>query len=93
LPNPFYDPSYIQNDVEGYRVYRGRVDSPNELTLLKQFDYSGTVINDYTGTINTDIDCAPEFALTTSCPGLVANLKDGTDIVATVVPNQIPLVG
>ena len=93
LPNPFYDPSYIQNDVEGYRVYRGRVDSPNELTLLTQFDYSGTSINDYTGTINTDIDCAPEFALTTSCPGLVANAKDGTDLVATVTPNQIPLTG
>jgi hypothetical protein len=93
LPNPFYDPSYIQNDVEGYRVYRGRVDAPNELTLLTQFDYSGTTINDYTGTINTDIDCAPEFALTTSCPGLVANLKDGTDIVATVTPNPIPLAG
>jgi hypothetical protein len=69
------------------------VDSPNELTLLTQFDYSGTTINDYTGTINTDIDCAPEFALTTSCPGLVANLKDGTDLVATVTPNQIPLAG
>jgi len=93
LPNPFYDPSYIQNDVEGYRVYRGRVDAPNELTLLAQFDYTGTTINDYTGTINSDIDCAPEFALTTSCPGLVANLKDGTDIAATVTPNQIPLVG
>ena len=93
LPNPFYDPSYIQNDVEGYRVYRGRVDAPNELTLLAQFDYSGTSINDYTGTINTDIDCAPEFALTTSCPGLVANAKDGTDIAATVTPNQIPLSG
>jgi hypothetical protein len=93
LPNPFYDPSYIQNDVEGYRVYRGRVDAPNELTLLAQFDYSGTSINDYTGTINSDIDCAPEFGLTTSCPGLVQNLKDGTDIVATVAPNQIPLTG
>jgi len=93
LPNPFYDPSYVQNDVEGYRVYRGRVDAPNELTLLTQFDYSGTTINDFTGTINTDLDCAPEFALTTSCPGLVPNLKDGTDISATVTPNQIPLVG
>ena len=28
-PNPLYDPNYRQFDVEGYRVYRGRVDSPN----------------------------------------------------------------
>ena len=90
VPNPFYDPGYIQNDVEGYRVYRGRVDAPNELSLLAQFDYSGTSIPDFTGTINSDLDCAPEFLLTTSCPGLVANPKDGTPLT---VFNSIPLVG
>ena len=29
-------------DVEGYRVYRGRVDNPSELELIAQFDYAGT---------------------------------------------------
>ena len=28
MANPQYDPNYRQFDVEGYRVYRGRVDSP-----------------------------------------------------------------
>ena len=39
-----YDPSYRQFDVEGYRVYRGRTDSPNTLQLLAQFDKAGTQI-------------------------------------------------
>ena len=29
VENPLYDPNYRDLDVEGYRVYRGRVDSPN----------------------------------------------------------------
>ena len=45
VPNPLFDPNYRQFDVEGYRVYRGRVDSPNSLQLLAQFDYTGTVIS------------------------------------------------
>jgi len=78
-PNPLYDPNYRQFDVEGYRVYRGRVDAPNELTLLAQFDYTGTVITDYTGVINSSVDCAPEYAITTGCnAAFVPNLKDGT---------------
>ena len=32
-----YDPAYRQFDVEGYRIYRGRVDNPSELQLLAQF--------------------------------------------------------
>jgi len=78
-PNPLYDPNYRQFDVEGYRIYRGRVDAPNELTLLAQFDYTGTVITDYTGVINSSVDCAPEYAITTGCnAAFVPNLKDGT---------------
>jgi hypothetical protein len=80
INNVLYNPNYRQFDVEGYRVYRGRVDAPNELTLLAQFDYSGTVIDDYTGTVNTDKDCAPELGLTTTCPGLEPNQKDGTTL-------------
>ena len=28
-PNVLYDPNYRNFDVEGYRIYRGRVDAPN----------------------------------------------------------------
>ena len=31
VANPLYDPNYRQFDVEGYRIYRGRVDAPNAL--------------------------------------------------------------
>ncbi len=67
-PNPLYDPNYRQLDVEGYRVYRGRVDSPQSLQLLAQFDYSGTVISDFQAQVNPTKDCAPEIGITTLCP-------------------------
>ena len=38
--NPLYDPNFRANDVEGYRIYRGRVDNPSELQLIAQFDYA-----------------------------------------------------
>ena len=38
-----YDPNYREFDVEGYRIYRGRVDSPDELALIAQFDFAGTI--------------------------------------------------
>ena len=37
---PLYDPNFRANDVEGYRVYRGRTDSPGEMVLLAQFDFA-----------------------------------------------------
>jgi hypothetical protein len=61
LPNPLYDPNYRQNDVEGYRIYRGRTDSPNTLELLAQFDYAGTFIEDFRGFVNPRPTCAPEL--------------------------------
>ena len=67
--NPLYDPNYREFDVEGYRVYRGRVDSPNALTLLAQFDYAGTSIKDYSGFVNPVAGCAPELGVFTDCPG------------------------
>ncbi|HXI20723.1 MAG TPA: hypothetical protein VNH46_06540, partial [Gemmatimonadales bacterium] len=82
--NILYDPNYREFDVEGYRIYRGRVDAPNELTLLAQYDYAGTVISDYTGIVNADPDCAPEFGINGSCPSLVENKKDGTTLSAHV---------
>ena len=36
--NPLYDPNFRQFDVEGYRVYRGRVNTPSDLTMIAQFD-------------------------------------------------------
>ena len=77
--NPLYDQNYRANDVEGYRIYRGRTQS--SLTLIAQYDYAGTYITDYTGGFtNADYgsQCAPELGVTASCPAF---------------PNQVPLVG
>jgi hypothetical protein len=71
--NALYDPNFRQLDVEGYRIYRGRTSS--ELTLLAQFDYSGTQVIDFTGGIaygdlsgDGKVQCAPELALQADCP-------------------------
>ena len=58
-----YDPNYRAFDVEGYRIYRGRVDSPDQLFLIAQFDFAGTIFNDYDGVINPSDDCAPELGI------------------------------
>ena len=65
-----YDPNYRQFDVEGYRVYRGRVDDPTALALLAQYDYAGTFMKDYLGAVNPSPTCAPELGLFTTpgCP-------------------------
>jgi len=65
VPNVLFDPNYRQFDVEGYRVYRGRVDAPNSLTMLAQYDYSGTFITDFTGGVNPLVGCAPELGINT----------------------------
>ena len=64
VSNSLYDPNYRQFDVEGYRVYRGRIDAPNELTLLAQFDYTGTYHDDYTGVVmpTSDLRAGSESA-------------------------------
>lgn len=67
IPNPLYDPNYRKFDVEGYRIYRGRSDSPNALQLLIQYDYTGTTIRDYTGFV-VNGNCAPEVGILTDCP-------------------------
>ncbi|HZN98723.1 MAG TPA: hypothetical protein VFB61_13400 [Gemmatimonadales bacterium] len=103
-PNPLYDPNYRQFDVEGYRIYRGRVDSPDELTEVAQFDYQGTVITDFTSQISVDgqlqVGCAPELGINTvtvvgtdttlGCPVDFDSLVAG---VAPTVSLDIPLVG
>ena len=104
-PNPLYDPNYRKLDVEGYRVYRGRVDSPNSLSLVAQFDYAGTLMADFTGQVNPNPLCAPELGInnvasidttvtppdtTFGCPVPFDSLVPG---VAPTVSNEIPLAG
>jgi hypothetical protein len=62
-----YDPSYRQFDVEGYRIYRGRTDTPTALQLVAQFDKTGTAIYDFRGFFNPTPGCAPELGINTDC--------------------------
>ena len=97
VANPLYDPNYRQFDVEGYRIYRGRVDAPNSLTLLAQFDYAGTSILDFSGVINPITTCAPELT-----PPITAGCHDfGADYIPAeyqpgvlrTVSREVPLFG
>lgn len=90
--NSLYDPNYRQFDVEGYRVYRGRVDAPNSLTLLAQFDYSGTSIKDFSGFVNPSVGCAPDIGIFAGCPDVYdpATFQPGVARTGSV---DVPLVG
>jgi hypothetical protein len=66
--NTLYDPNYRELDVEGYRIYRGRVDNPTELDLVAQFDHAGTTMLDFYGFINPNSLCAPELGILDNCP-------------------------
>jgi hypothetical protein len=100
--NLLYDPNYRQLDVEGYRVYRGRVDSPNSLNLVAQFDYAGTFIRDFGSQVNPVAGCAPELGINTvtvdpvtgdttfGCPVVFDSVGAGE--VPTVFVD-VPLVG
>ena len=68
VTSALYDPNYRQFDVEGYRIYRGRVDSQDQLFLIAQFDFSGTIFNDFDGVVNPTDTCAPELLITAGCP-------------------------
>lgn len=67
-----YDPNYRGNDVEGYRIYRGRTEA--QLQLIAQFDYAGTTFTDYTGNwvyrdaAGSPAKCAPEYGILDDCP-------------------------
>ena len=107
VENPLFDPNYRNLDVEGYRVYRGRVDSPTELTMLAQFDYSGTVMQDFTSQVNPVAGCAPELGIntvtfdTTSTDPITVDTLFGCPVdfdslvpgVAPVANVEVPLVG
>ncbi len=89
-----YDPNYRFNDVEGYRVYRGRADNPASLTLLASFDYSGTVMSDYTGQVNPDPECAPDLTggRTSNCPVVFDYYTRAVGAPATTF-HDVPLTG
>ena len=90
--NPLYDPNYRQFDVEGYRIYRGRVDSGDQLTLVAQFDYAGTTIEDFTGQINPLPTCAIELGVVDECAAEYDFPVPPNGTSATV-SNTIPLAG
>ncbi len=81
--NALYDANYRQFDVEGYRIYRGRSDTPTGLKLIAQYDYNGTTFSDYTGQVVDDARgarCAPELGETSSCSGKFDAPTPGTQL-------------
>jgi hypothetical protein len=81
------------------------VDAPNSLELVAQFDYSGTLMSDFTSQINPVPSCAPELGIdlpsavdttvtppdtTFSCPAPFDSLQPG---IAPTVSVDVPLVG
>ncbi|MEO8225532.1 MAG: hypothetical protein ABI661_12075, partial [Gammaproteobacteria bacterium] len=89
-PNLQYDPNFRRFDVEGYRIYRGRVDTPSELQLVAQFDYPNTSFTDWRGQVNPTPECAPELGITTGCRVPFDSVTAG---VAPTVSDSWPLVG
>ncbi len=97
--NALYDANYRENDVEGYRVYRGRVDNPEELELLAQFDLDLTTFKDFYGTVNASGRCAPEILeggvpVEDECANLADTFDDVLDPLVTLTSFvEFPLVG
>src|SRR5690606_15740276 len=68
---------------EGYRIYRGRSDTPTGLKLIAQFDYTGTSFSDYTGQFvhpDRGARCAPELGVVESCDGAFDNPEPGLQL-------------
>jgi hypothetical protein len=87
VPNALYDANYRQFDVEGYRIYRGRSDTPTGLQLIAQYDYAGTRFRDFTGQVVADARgarCAPELGVTTTCAGVFNTPTPGVQLVNNV---------
>ncbi|HEU4525826.1 MAG TPA: hypothetical protein VFR62_12435, partial [Gemmatimonadales bacterium] len=85
VSQPLYDPNFRANDVEGYRIYRGRVDNPSELQLIAQFDHAPDaatgkgIFNDFRGLVNPTPQCAPELNVFIACdPALQPPPAPGT---------------
>jgi hypothetical protein len=93
-----YDPNYRQFDVEGYRVYRGRSSSPNDLVLIAQFDYADRTFIDSTGQVNrvnpdrTTL-CAPEIGVLIGTEEIPCDTTGvGTlNGVRRIIPTEFPI--
>ena len=99
IANNLYDPNYRRFDVEGYRLYRGRLDGPGSLKMLKQWDYNNTTFKDFGGLVveggnlGAAINCAPEIAVLTACraaftpitPGVTSTISFTYDLVGPLV--------
>jgi hypothetical protein len=80
VTNLLYDPNYRRFDVEGYRIYRGRADTPTSLRLIAQYDYAGTTFRDYRGQVADPAignRCAPELGVTTTCNNFFSPIVPG----------------
>jgi hypothetical protein len=95
LPNALYDPNFRGNDVEGYRIYRGRTSSPTELQLIAQFDYAPSadgkgIFTDFRSLVNPTATCAPELGVAIDCPTTFSTPLPGEPFVGSV---DVDLVG
>lgn len=95
VSNALYDPNFRGLDVEGYRIYRGRVDNPSELQLIAQFDYAPDATGrglfaDFRGVVNPVPGCAPELGVQTDCPIVFSTPLPGEPFVGSV---DVDLVG
>jgi hypothetical protein len=88
--NALYDPDFRRFDVEGYRIYRGR--TPGNLTLVAQFDYSGTQMVDYSGQFNWG-NCAPELGVDSTTVGNTCPQQFDSTSIANGIGTAVPLVG
>ena len=68
------------------------MDAPNTLTLLAQFDYAGTEILDFSGSVNPIPGCAPELNILESCP-VPYNPAEFAPGVERTVSASVPLLG
>ncbi|MBA3496088.1 MAG: hypothetical protein H0T86_03175, partial [Gemmatimonadales bacterium] len=94
-PNTLYDPNFRGNDVEGYRIYRGRTDSPSELQLIAQFDFAPSadgkgIFRDFRGSVNPTNQCAPEIGVTLACPVVFSTPTPGNPFIGST---DVDLVG
>jgi len=95
--NPLYDPNFRRFDVEGYRIYRGR--TAGQMTLVAQFDYTGTQMVDYTGQFDWG-NCAPELGVNgptvanpAGTPGNTCPQGFDSTSIADAVGTPVSLVG
>ena len=81
--SPLSDRNFRQNDVEGYRIYRGR--DPRSLQLVAQLNY-GNIMLDFAGSFYYPGDCAPELGITTDCPDFTNGFWRGYGPLVQVPP-------